>query len=381
MRKFLLLPFIVLFFLILFPTTSHAQTAAEITNFLSCGDQTSDVQGQLDAKNNPLYKSCSAGPITGLPVGVLPTLTFTVLGDGYNRSIDIPASSLGNSRGGQFTYCGMTESGQSFSPVGIGSPYFYHPRITDIKFTAPGYTSQSYKIFKDDPCFTATDDGKKATQVGGILFSKESDTIKHYGCVIYNNVSTCAESTSISDDTDPACSNTCKTFYLYCADTSCTGVVCSLTDTPDPILKENARYKDRNLGPFASEKFCNEGRDALANESQYTPPPKDLPPCKTKISDKGCSSVYSAFGTLSTNPQGFLTALFSILLSLSGGIALLFIIRSGYQLMTSQGDPEKVKDARERITSAIVGLLFIVFSLVILEVIGVDILAIPGLSR
>lgn len=49
--------------------------------------------------------------------------------------------------------------------------------------------------------------------------------------------------------------------------------------------------------------------------------------------------------------------------------------------MTSQGDHEKVKEAREILTSAIIGLLFLIFSLVILEVIGVDLLHIPGLHR
>jgi hypothetical protein len=67
-------------------------------------------------------------------------------------------------------------------------------------------------------------------------------------------------------------------------------------------------------------------------------------------------------------------------LSLSGGIVVLLIIASGYRLMTSQGDPEKVKGAREQLTAAIVGLLFIIFSLVILQAITVDIFHIPGFS-
>ena len=46
--------------------------------------------------------------------------------------------------------------------------------------------------------------------------------------------------------------------------------------------------------------------------------------------------------------------------------------------MTSQGNPEAVKAATEQLTSAIIGLLFIILSFVILEIIGVDILKIPG---
>ena len=56
-------------------------------------------------------------------------------------------------------------------------------------------------------------------------------------------------------------------------------------------------------------------------------------------------------------------------------------MRAGYKFMTSQGDPERVKEAREILTSAVIGLLFLIFSLVILEVIGVDLLGIPGINR
>ena len=44
----------------------------------------------------------------------------------------------------------------------------------------------------------------------------------------------------------------------------------------------------------------------------------------------------------------------------------------------SRGNPDKVNDAKEQLTAAIVGLLFIIFSLVFLEFIGLDILGIPN---
>jgi cell division protein FtsX len=69
------------------------------------------------------------------------------------------------------------------------------------------------------------------------------------------------------------------------------------------------------------------------------------------------------------------------LLGLAGGIAVILIIIAGYRLMASQGNPEAVQAAREQIISAIVGLVFVIFSLVILQVIGVDILKIPGFGR
>ena len=111
-----------------------------------------------------------------------------------------------------------------------------------------------------------------------------------------------------------------------------------------------------------------------------TPSPPD-PPCNRELEEGLCKEVMTAFGPFSTSADGFIKSLFAILLSLSGGIALLMIIYSGYQIMVSRGDPEKLKEAKERLTSAIVGLLFLIFSLVILEVIGVDILNLPGLYK
>lgn len=108
-----------------------------------------------------------------------------------------------------------------------------------------------------------------------------------------------------------------------------------------------------------------------------TPP---QPPCAGQITENGCTSVNTAFGVWNTDPAKFVQSLMSILLSISGGIAVLIIIFAGYTMMTSQGDPEKVQGAREQITAAIIGLLFLIFSVVILEIIGVDILHLPGFS-
>ncbi|MBI1982460.1 MAG: hypothetical protein HYS68_02675 [Candidatus Levybacteria bacterium] len=110
------------------------------------------------------------------------------------------------------------------------------------------------------------------------------------------------------------------------------------------------------------------------------PPPPPPPPC-TKWEGNKCIAVGTAIGEISTNPIGFVKSIFGVILSLSGGIALLLIILSGYKLMFSQGNPEKAQEAKETLTAAIVGLLFIIFSLAILQVIGVDILKIPGFGK
>ena len=67
-------------------------------------------------------------------------------------------------------------------------------------------------------------------------------------------------------------------------------------------------------------------------------------------------------------------------ISLIGGVALLFIIYGGYLLVVSAGDPHRLRMGKEYITYAIVGLLLAILALIILQVIGVDILKIPGMS-
>lgn len=89
----------------------------------------------------------------------------------------------------------------------------------------------------------------------------------------------------------------------------------------------------------------------------------------------------TAVGDISTDPAGFVRDIFGRVLSLAGGVAIILIIFSGYRLMASGGNPEKLQHAREQLTSAIIGLLFIIFSLSLLQIIGVDILRIPGLSK
>ncbi len=145
-----------------------------------------------------------------------------------------------------------------------------------------------------------------------------------------------------------------------------------------------------NLANDTSGTCTYENMSVNANPPQATPPP---PPCAQFIDSNGdnipnantknvsgCGSVNTALGPWSADPSGFVTSLFGILLSISGGIAVLLIMFSGYRIVTSQGDPEKLQGGKEQLTAAIVGLLFIIFSLVILQIIGVDVLKLPGFS-
>ncbi len=65
-------------------------------------------------------------------------------------------------------------------------------------------------------------------------------------------------------------------------------------------------------------------------------------------------------------------------IGVGGGIAFLLIIIATFQIMSSSGEPERLKAGQELLTSAIAGLIMLIFSIFILKVIGVDILKLPG---
>ncbi len=62
------------------------------------------------------------------------------------------------------------------------------------------------------------------------------------------------------------------------------------------------------------------------------------------------------------------------------GIAFLMIVFAGFQIATAAGDPKRVKAGQELLTSAISGLLLIVFSLFLLNFLGVTVLHLPGFN-
>ncbi|MCD4811021.1 pilin [bacterium] len=59
-----------------------------------------------------------------------------------------------------------------------------------------------------------------------------------------------------------------------------------------------------------------------------------------------------------------------IAMPLAGIVAILLIVGASLKMITSQGNPEKLNDAKEMITNAVVGLVFILLSVAILLLIS-----------
>lgn len=92
----------------------------------------------------------------------------------------------------------------------------------------------------------------------------------------------------------------------------------------------------------------------------------------------GTSGINTALGCIPTSETGFFDYFFRIGIGLAGGIAFMLILYGGLKIMMSAGNPEHLNEGREIVTSAIFGLLLIVFSVFILRIIGVNVLGLPG---
>lgn len=90
------------------------------------------------------------------------------------------------------------------------------------------------------------------------------------------------------------------------------------------------------------------------------------------------TTTWTAIGCIPNSTEGIITSLVKIGLSVAGGVVLLSILAASFIISTSQGDPNKTKQAQEIYTSALAGLFFIIFSMVLLRTIGINILQIPG---
>lgn len=93
--------------------------------------------------------------------------------------------------------------------------------------------------------------------------------------------------------------------------------------------------------------------------------------------DAQYKGIWTAIGCIKGDPASLVQQILTLGLGMAGGIALLMFLTSAFLFTTAQNDPKRVSQAKEIMGSAIIGLLFIVFSVTILQFIGVTILQIP----
>lgn len=149
--------------------------------------------------------------------------------------------------------------------------------------------------------------------------------------------------------------------------------ICSVPFTPgskEPPITVIPGQGTPTPTPLKASSLCDNIKDdPTRNDDSYDN-------CKSCINEKG--GVWTALGCIKTDISGFVSSFFTIGLGLAGGIALLFLIYGGFLVLTSAGNPETIQHGKEILTSAIAGLLLIIFSVFILRLVAVDILKIPG---
>jgi len=100
---------------------------------------------------------------------------------------------------------------------------------------------------------------------------------------------------------------------------------------------------------------------------------------KSCLSCSSLNGIWTGLGCLSLDIKTLISSfILTTGIGIGGGFALLCIIYSAFMMQSSQGNPEKLKKAQEMITSCIMGLMLIIFSVLIMKIIGVNILRIPG---
>lgn len=94
----------------------------------------------------------------------------------------------------------------------------------------------------------------------------------------------------------------------------------------------------------------------------------------------GCITSGTSVGgfTGETGAPTFVQALLNVIFGLSGGLAFLYLMYGGFIILTSQADPEHLNYGKRLITGSIVGLIFTIGSVLIVNLIGSGILHIPG---
>ncbi len=102
-------------------------------------------------------------------------------------------------------------------------------------------------------------------------------------------------------------------------------------------------------------------------------------PCDT--TDPENPGFQTAIGCVHTSPAAFIKDFLSFIIGISGGLAFLMMLLGAFQMLTSAGNPETLQAGRDRFQSAIIGLLMVIFAVLLLQIIGFDILRIPGFER
>lgn len=199
---------------------------------------------------------------------------------------------------------------------------------------------------------------------------------------------------SISSKTTHACTcgvnmGSCGMVYDHSDCTSSQTPVCQPSTTiPGSCASTSCICVDKSISPA-----CSLIPDSCTASNPNTSCQCDTAgcSCKAKITpgtpsttsssvhgNCGDTKIDTAIGCIpvldNSNGATFMGFILKWAVGIGGGIAFLLILYGGFMVMTSAGNPERLKAGQELLTSAISGLILLIFSIFILKFIGVDIL-------
>lgn len=105
---------------------------------------------------------------------------------------------------------------------------------------------------------------------------------------------------------------------------------------------------------------------------------KEAKGCTDNASNPG---IATAIGCIHTNPTELIKDSLKFVVGIGGGLAFLMMLLGAFQMLTSAGNPETLNAGKERLTSAVIGLLMVIFAILLLQIIGVGILNLPGFKQ
>lgn len=153
-------------------------------------------------------------------------------------------------------------------------------------------------------------------------------------------------------------------FYPSSADMdTCT---CTKKRVEIPITQPDSNY---TATCSADNTSCTKGSGIQCNTSNGT-----------RV-DTGGDGIMTAIGCIPTQPQKLVEGLLRYGTFAAGGVAFVLMLLASIQMITAEGNPNTIKSSQEKFYSAIIGLLLIIFSVLLMQVIGVDLLGLKGFTR
>ncbi len=155
------------------------------------------------------------------------------------------------------------------------------------------------------------------------------------------------------------------------------------TNPPEPGKKpgnwescRNCLYPALTDAPYPTLKTMEIPETADANGLPINIPPTTQP-----------GHYYTAVGCLTTNvgdftgqgaAAGVVTPILNIMFSLAGGIAFLYLMYGAFLILTSRGDFEQLSQGKRTVYGSIVGLIFTLTSVFVINLLANGVLKIPG---